>query len=278
MKIILPSGEKFQELCGVYIGEQGDFEYNSKILKQTNKQLFIDKIPDNYNNPRLVFCYTHLVEKLYHNLSKFQNNFVLITHNSDYNITKKHLYILDSTKIIHWFSQNVTITHPKLSFIPIGIANSCWGHGNEINFYNALPESTNKNFIIYFNFTVNTNPTKRQTCKDTLENIGLKFMDSYPSNEYLAILAQHKYSICPEGNGIDSHRIWESYILKTIPIMLKNSFTEIVAKDYPCILLDNWNDLTLDLISDFENNNINYLELEKKIDFNYFKDKILQHI
>ena len=69
--MILPSGEKFQELCDVYIGEQSDFKYNPKILTQKDKQLHIYNIPDNYNNPSLVFCYTHLVE----NFTRIFTNF-----------------------------------------------------------------------------------------------------------------------------------------------------------------------------------------------------------
>jgi hypothetical protein len=268
--MILPSGEKFQELCDVYIGEQSDFEYNPKILAQKDKQLYIHNIPDNYNNPKLVFCYTHLIEKLYEQLAKFKNPFVLISHNSDYIITDSHKYIGDSPKIIHWFTQNLGTTHPKISFIPIGIANSCWPHGNEINFKNILANPINKQFTVYFNFKVQTNKEKRQPCKDILETTGLQFIPTLPPDAYLDLLSQHNFSICPEGNGIDSHRIWESILLKTIPIMLRNPFTEIIAKEYPCILLDKWEDLNNDTFN-YNNNNIVF----PSIDFTYFKNKIL---
>jgi hypothetical protein len=270
--MILPSGEKFQELCEVYIGEQSDFEYNPKILSQKNKQLYIHSIPDNYNNPKLIFCYTHLVEKLYEQFAKFQNKFILISHNSDYNITDIHKYIGEHPKIIHWFTQNLGIIHPKISFIPIGIANSCWPHGNESNFRNILSQPLTKSFTVYFNFRVQTNKEKRQPCKDILENAGLQFIPDLSAEMYLDVLSKHQYSICPEGNGIDSHRIWESLLLKTIPIMLRNPFTEMIAKEYPCILLDKWEDLTNETLQ-----NITDREFPS-IDFTYFKNKILEYL
>lgn len=270
--MILPSGEKFQELCDVYIGEQSDFEYNPKILAQKNKQLYIHSIPDNYNNPKLVFCYTHLVEKLYEQFAKFQNNFILISHNSDYNITDKDKYIAEHPKIIHWFTQNLATSHPKISFIPIGIANSCWSHGNESNFKDILATPINKEFTVYFNFRVETNKEKRQPCKDILVNAGLQFIPDLPPDTYLDVLSRHYYSICPEGNGIDSHRIWESLLLNTIPIMLRNPFTEMILKEYPCILLHRWEDLTIETLQNIANREFS------SIDFMGFKNRILEYI
>ena len=59
--------------------------------------------------------------------------------------------------------------------------------------------------------------------------------------EYFKELKRHKYAICPRGNGLDTHRLWECLYLDVIPIMLKSDSTNISG--LPIIYLDKWEDL-----------------------------------
>jgi hypothetical protein len=78
-------------------------------------------------------------------------------------------------------------------------------------------------------------------CYITLIRKGLPFGSAAPNfGAYLQNLSTHKYAICPPGNGIDSHRIWEALYLGVIPIMLRSVFTEEIAKHVPCVLLNTW--------------------------------------
>jgi len=45
----------------------------------------------------------------------------------------------------------------------------------------------------------------------------------YP--EYLSELSEHYFCLCPRGNGLDSHRFWESLYLGVIPVIVNNSHT-----------------------------------------------------
>ena len=52
------------------------------------------------------------------------------------------------------------------------------------------------------------------------------------------------FAICPEGNGVDTHRIWESLILKVMPVVVLNSFTKNLKNNsMPCLYLNDWKDL-----------------------------------
>jgi hypothetical protein len=55
---------------------------------------------------------------------------VLITHNSDAHIGQPHRAALNGHRIVHWFAQNVSIDHQKLTALPIGVANAQWKHGD----------------------------------------------------------------------------------------------------------------------------------------------------
>jgi len=38
-------------------------------------------------------------------------------------------------------------------------------------------------------------------------------------------MARHQFVICPEGNGVDSHRIWEALYLGCVPIVSESETT-----------------------------------------------------
>ena len=275
MKYSLLSGEKFQKLCDIYIGEQYDFDYNPIIKDDISKHVIVKNIKEKFYNPKYIFVYTHRLESFSKILKYFTNPFILISHNSDENITDKYKIILNEPLLIHWYSQNILVNNNlKLSLLPIGIANSMWEHGNMSIIENNLFKN-NKSLLIYFNFTVETNTSKRLECKTILEEKGIFMTPSLKFNEYIQLLSASKYSICPEGGGIDSHRIWESLYCGTIPIMLRNNFSEILAEEYPCVLLDTWDELSLENVMILFNENPFTDEVKYKLSFEYFKDLII---
>lgn len=240
------TGEKIQHLCHLYLGETNeDFLYNPTI-GLTNKNKLIKDINENFNNPKIIFCYSYLIYKLIEKIDYFNNPFVLISGNSDENITEneKYLELANHSKIIMWYTQNLSIYHNKIKPLPIGIANSQWQHGNINLFENIIHNMPEKVNNIYFNFQVNTNSEKRYDCYNKL-NTYLDFLPNINPTENFYRLATYKFCICPEGNGYDSHRIWECYYLKVVPIVLNNAFIQIIKKEYniPLIILEDWNEI-----------------------------------
>jgi hypothetical protein len=171
----------------------------------------------------------------------------LVTHNSDGEIRYEPeiLNILNCPKLDKWYSQNICIDHPKLYFLPIGIANSQWVHGN-INIFNneaIKNNSSNKTKNIYFNFNIDTNKAKRRRCFESLKN-KLVWLNNVSPSENIIRLNQYKFCICPEGNGVDSHRLWEALYLKTVPIVINSEFTNILQKNnVPLVILNSWDEL-----------------------------------
>ena len=129
-----------------------------------------------------------------------------------------------------------------------------WGHGNliiwDIILNDANLSINNKPNNIYMNFTINTNFIKRQECLNIMLTYNIPNVPNTDYYNYLKLLSTYKFAICPEGNGIDTHRFWECLYLKTIPICLKNTVTLYYSKLFPIILLDTWNDLNLDKLTD----------------------------
>jgi len=241
------SGERIQELCDVYCGHQSDFDRNPRIRSQTHKHMRLNEIPYPWDNPPLLFCYSHCVKEFMGILPRIKNSFTLISHNEDTNIEDSYLPLLEHPKLLFWHAQNVLFHHPKLGSLPIGIANTMWPHGNQTILKNVLTRLPAKNKLVYFNFSIGTNARERTPCYEKLKE-KLPWIPSTDFQTYLETLSTHKYAISPPGNGIDCHRIWECIYLGVIPILLRSVFTEKLNAKFPCILLDRWEDLHLDTL------------------------------
>jgi len=269
------SGEKFQSIANVYLGLYEDFNFNPNIICQSSKLLDISSINSQYYNPKIVFCYTHRLNILIEKIKFFANPFILISHNSDENIDERYEILLYSNKIIRWYGQNIKIKHPKLILLPIAIANSMWEHGNLEILKTNITTFLKKTKDFYFYFSVSTNKNERLICKQELENKGLIFGTGRDFSSYLNDLALHKFAICPSGNGIDCHRLWECFYLGVIPILLRCPFSEQLEEILPCILLDKWSDFDKDkLILEYNKLNERLKLNYKYLIFSYYKNSI----
>jgi hypothetical protein len=80
-------------------------------------------------------------------------------------------------------------------------------------------------------------------------------------NENLLRLAEYEFCICPEGNGVDTHRLWECLYLEVVPIVIESDFTTILKSlNIPIFVLNSWHD--------FDEKNLNYTNY----DFTCFKN------
>jgi len=255
------SGERIQQIADIYLGTPGDFMYNPVIFEQIEKHQILDDIDGPFDNPPTLFLYSHLLEPFSKKLQYFTNQFTLITHNSDYNLTNSDPVvqkILESDTLVRWWGQNLCFIHPKMRILPIGIANSMWEHGKVEN-YAIGP--INKTDDVYFNFNIYTNPAKRQPCYDMFKE-KMEFLSMVPVAENVRRLAKYKWCICPEGNGVDTHRLWEAMYLRCIPVVVRSPFIDTLMHytegELPIYVMNSWSDLT----------NLNFPNFEP-----FFRDK-----
>jgi hypothetical protein len=274
---LIIQGEKIQQLADVYIGLDEDFSYNPLINDQLDKCKDINSIETEYSNPNIVFCYSVRVAILNDKIKHFNNPFVLITHNSDQNINdiSKINNILSNKNLIHWYAQNLALDNEKISPLPIGIQNNMWK--NCISFYNdenLTDLHKRKSQNVFMNFSINTNAEKRSKCLEILKD-KIPFLENIESCDNLKRLSQYKFCICPEGNGYDSHRLWEALYLQTIPIVIDSDFIRIIKKHInpPMVILNDWNDFNEKDLH-YDSYNFDGKDYYKKFSFEYYKQLI----
>lgn len=260
------TGERIQECADIYIGTKDDFNYNPYIASQFDKHVLIDDLLNTnvYNNPKTVFCYSGLVKHFSHVVNKFSNPFVLITHNGDANIDNVDFVnlIVNTPNMKRWYAQNVNFYHDKLIPIPIGIANRMWSHGNFSIM--SSPKANN----IYMCFDVSTNYDKRVEClKGASGKVQFLPMLDPPNN--ILRMSRYKYCICPEGNGMDTHRLWEALYLRVVPILIRSTHTELLSTQtkLPMILLDSWTSLDPSTLPEYESFDFEYGSSYLDMDF-----------
>ena len=244
------TGEKLQDVADVFIGNANFFNYNPYIASQTQKHKYITDFDNGepYKNPRIVFCYGDLISEFSKIMNLFMNPFVLVTHNSDRNIVGDDIVttILNHGLLMRWHAQNVGHIHTKLHFIPIGIANRQWPHGNLEMFeyiFKNYDLSVVKKKWAYMNFKIDTNKEKRMKCYEQLFD-KIPFLQLTNPMDNLLKMMEYRYCICPEGNGLDTHRLWECFYLRIIPVMLYTPFSMNIRNKtgFPMILLNSWSD------------------------------------
>lgn len=244
------TGESLQQLCSVYCGTKHDLHYNPQIARETNKHLDLDMLNSPWENPSLLFCYnTQSIYLFQSKLGFLTRPFVLVSHNGDENVSRETdvSTLVRHPLLLHWFSQNNSIQHPKISILPIGLANSMWSHGNRTTFFRVYRQPIHKPNACYFYFDVSTHPD-RIICKKIVQKKGLHFGIKQSFDDYVRHLASHRFAIVPTGNGNDTHRMWECYYLRVIPIVLRSPFTERIREqlNLPMIMLNTWDELVME--------------------------------
>jgi hypothetical protein len=176
--------------------------------------------------------YTHILRDFMEHVMSIlpkDIDYTLYIHNSDHSFDKTFKPLVDNNSISRIYAQNIDYHEDssKLALLPIGIANSMWAHGDLQVLYNTMVTSykTKKPKCLY----VNINPSTFQFRQELVDEISKTqcwdVSENKPYPEYLKELSLHRFCLCVRGNGIDTHRFWESLYLGVIPVIIDNKST-----------------------------------------------------
>ena len=231
--------------------------------------------PKNVKINDIVFLSANLIEEYFYDIhKKIKNKYILISHNSDRNITEKDRTYIDD-KIIFWYAQNLSIKQDKLiGSIPIGLENLRFQLNGVLNDFIEKPNIKNQNKILA-SFSIATNPEKRENLMKIAKNNTIIDVKNFANHKsYFEGLQLYKFNLCPEGNGLDTHRIWESVLAKSIPIMIRTSFTEnLNSLGCPLMLLEDWvdlNKLTVQYLEQYYEDQLNNKNISPILNINYW--------
>jgi len=199
--------------------------------------------PESVQRNEIVFVRGNFLIDFLKNIHpKIKNEYVLISHNDDTNIDESYEKYIDN-KIIHWFAQNITFKHSKMTPIPIGIPNFCHDEMGKLRYFDQKNIEKEPDVSIKFGFVVSNK--ERISALENLSKSSLaKRIQVKNQDEYIDVLKKSYYVASPTGSGLDCHRTWEAIYLKTIPIVIKNPMNEYFKSiGLPILLINSWDEI-----------------------------------
>jgi hypothetical protein len=176
---------------------------------------------------------------------RIQFPYIIVVHNTDRPVPGPYKDLLDDPKIIAMFTQNTDNTsHRKLHCIPIGLENRQWNATNFEVLQRAKAKQLPKRQLLYCNFNVGTYPPERSLVHALFAGAPFCYSDGRKGYEGFADdIASSKFILCPRGNGLDTHRLWETLYIGSIPIV-KASSLDPVYEGLPVLVVQEWSDVT----------------------------------
>jgi hypothetical protein len=273
------SGERLQEICDVSFITSEIKNFHTSLSSTTklfylDQSFTLDQLKATLSNVKIIFVYTHLIDLFIEKVWCYVDRpLILMTHNSDQCINERYLGLIEDQMLVHWFCQNAMISHPKITCLPIGIANKQWLHGNIETIKNISYLETNKENKLIVNFNIQTYLKHRIKVFNRLcfQSNVVHYQPDLPFSNYCNILKSHKFSACPRGNGPDTHRLWESLYLGTIPLVDDMANTRHFT-DLPIILVKDWTEIDKQFIDSYKLN-----KSFEKLKLSYWFDQINFH-
>ena len=190
----------------------------------------------------------------------FHNMPVIISGHSDYPMTD-NLAEYFTPNI--WYAANNQTTKSNVITLPLGITNEdepdSYVHkvyGNLDIMVELMNEPRVIKNLVYMNFSIHTFPKERQVIWNNYSNkewvtTGNHEVTMEGRANFLREIKSHSFVFCPRGNGLDTHRLWETLYMGGIPIVMRDVGYK-AFEDLPILFVDNWNNITPEFLEEFK--------------------------
>ena len=269
-----------------YISSRGivkSCERRNRIIQSSTRNIDPDLFDNLEKDDTVIHICSFLTISTFatHIAPKLTKRIILVTNDSDFDspifekpvgkgdeINKEAiLQFLNSDKCAHWFTQNCTLQHPKVTPIPIGM--------DYHTFHQAygIPPRTQEQSILSIAQNPTTKPFHKRIlkcyCNFKFTMVGKYYTDDrlqclqqvpnelmYQEETYLPIREDtwkrqklFAFVLSPAGGGYDCHRTWEALLLGCIPIVKRFHIPhENVYANLPILIVNEWSDITENLL------------------------------
>lgn len=193
-------------------------------------------------NAKIIFTRS---EDLQQFLSEFKNRItasVIIAGNSDYEFHAPLDDIPQSVRAL--FLQNSYISdNRKIFSIPLGIEDFRWGVNGNPRFIKERKGYTPSDPKILFGPLGKTHETREVVSRDfsTSSSDWDFFHGRIKPQEFDKLSKQYSHIAAVRGNGVDTHRLWESLYRGITPIVEKSAWWDSLAELFPEVdVIDEW--------------------------------------
>jgi hypothetical protein len=217
---------------------------------------YLQAFPDNYYKTDCIVSNTSLSWRDRQINPPSRNQKLIISGHCDYPITDNLVEYFNPSI---WWTINKQTTDSRVHSLPLGITNNTNEtdlhpiYGNLDCMIEVMNEAKHDKNLVYMNFNISSYPQERQYVFNlfhdkewvTIGNIENTILGR---TNFLREVRNHTFVLCPRGNGIDTHRLWETLYMGSIPIVKR----DIAMKDFedlPICFINVWDEVTPDLLA-----------------------------
>jgi len=208
-----------------------------------------------------------------------KNSNLIISGHSDYGITDKEVEYFNPQI---WFTINKQTN--KVFALPLGITNNTQEsslhpiYGNVDSMIQVMNQQKQDKNLVYMNFNISNYPKERQEVFDLFQDKewvtkGIIENSLEGRTRFLREIRNHTFVLCPRGNGVDTHRLWETLYIGSIPIVKR----DIALKDFedlPICFINSWSEITPEFLEKEREKILSKSWNMQKLKVSYWIDKI----
>ena len=203
----------------------------------------------------VVFCKIDEVLRFFERIRLTRKRIILVTGEGDLPCDAFRQKFLPAN-VARWFAMNVTESHTRATAYPLGLGSPELGVTLRPDEISAIRASgIPRDRWLYVNFRPDTNPAVRQPVFDDFKSRskGADWITIQPPSErgsngaFLDALARHRFVLCPPGNGVDTHRMWEALLAGAVPVVLRSQAMEPFS-ELPVLFVDDYREVTKGLL------------------------------
>lgn len=233
------SGDCFAALADEVITEESDI---SRLGKRIHA-----------SSPKTYFVRSELLEQTLTEKAFLSTCKVLMCGNSDFNFNES-INFPPTIKLV--LLQNSLISDNELIFtLPLGIENAKYGR---FNFSKLLHPSQPSQYLerVLLPPMAPTNKVRQQinqvVATSDRGSIIDQVHDYLPEKAYFDLTAKYQFILCLPGNGIDSHRVWETLYQGSFPVLIRDEWSQSLATlGLPILEITDLDELTSGLLNRF---------------------------
>ena len=174
---------------------------------------------------RIIFCESSVLQAFLNQYQAELSCTVIIAGNSDYDFVSSPEKCPSTLK--HLFLQNSSLPNSDLvTSIPIGIENARYAVNGQSRFMkNTVPWRSKNKRLLVGPFGL-THRERLDAVRELATSNEFDFVSGRLSpTEYSTLAANYRYIACPRGNGIDTHRFWETLYRGSLPVVIDDAWS-----------------------------------------------------
>jgi hypothetical protein len=190
---------------------------------------------------------------------------VIVAGGSDYDPTLGDYKSLIEIKSSRFYIQNLNFPETELvKSLPIGVEDYRWArNAMPWNFSQRMIEREKLPLVLVGPF--GTTHPERERCLQGVSHSQVceVYQSRIPNWTYSKLSSKYLFVACPRGNGLDTHRFWETIYRGSIPVVIESNWAKNMRSyGIPMVTISDWGEIDSAIADVKESNmgtNQNYL-------------------